>query len=738
MENIIGTSVTRADATDKVAGKTKYAQDIDLPGQLYMQCVFAKTPHAIIRSLVIDQAQKLEGVIAILTANDVPCNEYGVITNDQPVLCGPGSSKPFADHVLFPGDQIALVIAETEAIARQAEKLITVSYESLPIVTNPHMALLPDAPLIHPERGNNLLCENHFQLGDVEHGFRNADVIIESQYHTPLQEHAYLQPEAGIAYMQDGQIVIVSAGQWAHHDQEQIAHALKMPKEKIRVVYAAIGGAFGGKEDISVQIPLALAVKRLHEMGINRPVKTVWSRQESFIGHHKRHPFVIDAKWGADKDGRLTAAKMRFLADGGAYASSSQAVLSVAAALSTGPYYIPNVQVDAYVVYTNNIPNGAFRGFGAPQATFAAEMQINKLAQALQIDPVEMRLRNTIKEGQPSLNAQPLPPGISIDQTIAACTQQAGWEIKDGVWNLNRTTCKKSDFSSAKRIGIGFASGYKSFGIPPDTCWAAIVLHGKNSIEKAILKQGGADLGQGALSIFKQIAAQALALPIEQIQVIISDTNQAEDAGSTSASRLTFMAGNAIIGAAEKVLQNWHDGQRPAIAEYQYSPHLKNHPEEDDSDPHRAFGYGYIAEAARVEVDMRTGQVKVLDLICANDVGKALNPQQVQGQMAGAVVQALGYSLLENMIQVNAELKTDSLTTYLIPTIMDIPAHFDPIIIEHPDPLGPYGARGMAEMPFGPVAPAIAAAVHDATGVWVDRLPITPEALFTKLQSEIG
>jgi len=731
MDKYIGASIPRSDTLGKVTGSAKYPQDIDLPDQLTLKCVFAKTPHAIVRSVDVKKALELEGVTAILTAKDVPCNEYGVMMNDQPVLCGPGSNKPFADHVRFYGDQIALIIAEDEAIAHQAEKLISISYEPLPILTDPEQALAADAPLIHGDRSSNLLCENHIRLGSPQEGFELADVVIEARYETPLQEHAYLQPEAGVAYMDDNQIVVITSGQWAHHDQEQIAHALQIPQEQVRVIYAAIGGAFGGKEDISVQIPLALAVYHLEKMGIHRPVKLVWSRQESFIGHHKRHPFIINTKWGATKKGKIIAASMRILADAGAYASSSEAVLSVASMLSSGPYYIPNYEVDASAVFTNNIPNGAFRGFGTPQVTFAIEMQINKLANALRMKPIDFRLRNTIKDDQPSINGEPLPPGISIDHVIHECMQRSSWLNLRDSWKPENDTHGLGNPASHKKIGVGFACGYKSFGIPPDTCWAIVELHGDDHIEKAILKHGGSDLGQGVESVFRQIAAEALDLPLASVQVLISDTIHTKDAGSTSASRMTFMGGNAIIGAAREALKHWQDEQRPAIGEYKYAPELKGANGNYIQDPYRSFGFGYIAQAARVEVDMRTGQVRVLDLVCANDVGKALNPQQVTGQIEGALVQALGYTMMENLVQKDGCLLTGGLATYLIPTIMDIPSRCDPIIIEDPDPLGPFGARGMAEMPFGPLAPAIAAAIHDATGVWVDHLPITSETLFS-------
>jgi len=731
---IIGSSINRFDAIDKVTGKAKYAQDINISGQLTLRCVFAMQAHAIIRTMDVSKALELDGVITILTAKDVPCNEYGVIFNDQPVLCGIGSSRKYADHVLYQGDQVALIIAENENIAKQAEKLIVIIYDPLPVISDPQKSIIDSSTIIHREKTSNILCKRNIRTGEVDDAFQRCDVIIESQYRTPTQEHAYLQPEAGIAYMHDGQIVVNTAGQWAHHDQEQIAHALQIPKERIRVIYSAIGGAFGGKEDISVQIPLALAVQRLHEMDIHRPVKMVWSRKESFIGHHKRHPFIIDAKWGATKDGHILAAEMRMLIDCGAYASSSEAVINVASVLSTGPYFIPNTNIDVVGVYTNNIPNGAFRGFGTPQVTFAAEMQINKIAASLGIDPVEIRLRNSIKEGQPSIVGTPLPTGISIERVIRQCARDFGWIETNGKWHRKIYQAKANRGSGKKVTGIGFASGYKSFGIPPDQCWAIIELHGTEKIENAVVKHGGADLGQGAYSVFKQFAAQALHVSLDIVSVDASDTHTSRNAGSTSASRITFMAGNAIIGAAEKALNNWKAGQRPAIGNFQYKPIQENNGDDAKADPYQLFGFGYVAEAIRVQVDLETGMIKILDLVCANDVGKAINPQQVEGQMAGSIIQALGYATLENLIQEGGTLRTQGLATYLVPTIMDIPENFKPIIVETPDPLGPYGARGMAEMPFGPVAPAIAAAVHDATGTWIDELPMTPERVINALQ----
>ncbi|HIC88425.1 MAG TPA: aldehyde oxidase, partial [Anaerolineae bacterium] len=325
----VGSSIPRVDARDKVTGAARYPGDINLPNQLYMKILFAHRPHARILSIDTTAAEAAPGVVAVFTAKDVPVNEYGLIMPDQPVLCGPGSNKEGADVVRFVGDQVALVLAETEAQATAALDLIQVEYEDLPVVTDPLEALKPDSPLVHPERGDdNLVLEYHIRKGDIEDGFAQADAIVESTYRTPMQEHAYLQPEAGLGYVDEqGRVVVVVGGQWVHEDRAQIAHALGLPEEQVVVRYPAVGGAFGGREDMSVQIVLALAAWRLHQRGIYRPVKIVWSREESIIGHHKRHPMVIHARWGATRGGKLVAAQITVTSDAGAYAYTSTKVL---------------------------------------------------------------------------------------------------------------------------------------------------------------------------------------------------------------------------------------------------------------------------------------------------------------------------------------------------------------------------------------------------------------------------
>jgi len=721
MDTIIGKPIPRFDAHDKVTGAAKYAADVNLPDQLFLKTIFSPSAHAIIQSIDTSKAETSRGVVKVLTAKDVPCNEYGLLINDQPVLCGPGSAKIFSERVRCIGDRVAFLIAESEEIAQQAAGLVKINYKDLPTITDSVQSKNLKKPLIHPELASDRCSHHQVRKGDVQSAFRMADVIVEATYYTPPQEHAFLQPEAGIAFMDEENVIhIITAGQWAHGDQRQVAHALGLAEDRIRIEYAAIGGAFGGKEDISVQIALGLAVLCLDQRGIRRPVKTVWSREESFIGHHKRHAFQIYAKWGALRSGKIFAAEMRLIADAGAYASSTDVVLKSATIAAIGPYDIPNVCIDADAFYTNNIPAGAFRGFGVPQACFAAEMQINKLAQALQIDPVKLRLENAIQEGISSLNQTPLPPGIGITEVIEKCADAVGWKENGSGYQGNKNPGRYV-------YGWGFAAGFKSFGIAPDECWAKVELIGGQEIEQVKIYHAAADMGQGVHSVLKQFAAETLAVPVEQINLIVSDTASSSNSGSTSASRMTYMAGHALQAAAKKALHEWQKEERPAVGEETYHSPPTTELDEETGKGYPNFGVGYAAEAIRVRVDRETGEIDVLDMVCADDVGKAINPQQVRGQMEGCLIQALGYTQVEEFMQKNGILQTKNLSTYLIPTIRDIPQNIKSIIVEVPDPHGPHGAKGMGEIPYGPFAPAFCAAVHAATGVWFNSLPLKPE-----------
>ena len=724
----IGNYLKRIDAEAKVTGEALYPGDFNLENQLYMKTLFSEKPHAVVKSIDDSEAKQIPGVVLILTAKDVPNNEYGLGIQDQPVLCGPGSNKEFGDRVRCVSDQIALIIAESEEIASLAMNALNIEYEELPIISNSQDALLKDAFKIHPDREDNVLLHYKVRNGEVESAFRDCDVIIESDYQTPMQEHAYLQPEAGVSYIdEEERITVIVGGQWIHEDQEQIAHSLNLPLNKIRIIYPAIGGAFGGREDMSVQITLALATLKLSELGINRPVKTVWSREESIKGHHKRHTYSIHSKWGATNEGKILAAEVKLIADAGAYAYTSTKVQGNATLMCTGPYEIPNVKVDSYSVYTNNVPGGAFRGFGGPQAAFSAEMQMNKLAEKLDMDPVELRMRNIFKEGSSLSVRSALPPVVSMPEVVERCAVEAGWKKIDGKWSNPSVKTLSGD---GKFKGLGFACGYKNIGFSygaPEGSWATIEIIGKAEIEKVILYHAGAEVGQGSHTIFCQMAAEAVGVSPDLVELVASDTSSSDNSGSVSASRMTFMSGNSIIGAAKLALEKWLNEERPAIGKYRYIAPPTSPFDEETGECYPNIAYGYVAEAVEAEVDVETGQVHLTRVFCADDVGKAINPQLVEGQIEGAIVQASGYGLMENFIQENGYVKTSQLSTYLIPTVLDIPDKIDSIIMEYPEPNGPWGARGVGEMPYIPLVPAISSALHSATGVWLDQFPLTPE-----------
>ncbi len=741
----VGSSLPRIDAADKVTGVAAYPGDLDLPGQAWMQVVFAGFAHGRITAVQTADALAAPGVIAVLTAADVPVNTYGLIMPDQPVLCGVGST-PQAELVRWEADHVALVVAETEAQARAAAALVRVEYTPLPVVTDPIAAQAPDAPILHPytfafpygERdwNSNVLHSYRLARGDIDAGFAQADVIVEATYRTQAQEHAYLQPEAGLATVRaDGRIEVICAGQWMHEERAQIAHALGLPEDRIVVRYPAIGGAFGGREDISIQIVLALAAFKT-----GRPVKTVWTRTESIVGHHKRHPFIIHAKWGAARDGRIVAAQMDVTSDAGAYAYTSTKVLGNALLAALGPYAIPNVRVDARTVYTNNCPSGAFRGFGGPQGHFAAEGQVNKLAAALGIDPVELRLRNLWREGTVLPTGSVVPAGC----TAVAVVEEAGRRMASPPSRVAEDGRHSTSLAAGRRRvahGRGMACCFKNVGFSlgfPESCAAWVELHGNGQIERAVVGCVGADVGQGSHTVFRQIAAEALQIDPTHVEVRADHTDLTGSSGSASASRMTFMAGNAIRGAALRALALWEDEERPARAEFVYRPRATTPyaPGTGASDPN--ITYGYCAQVAEVEVDLDTGHVQVTRLVSVNDVGKAINPQQVEGQIEGAVAQSVGWALMEEFIQREGKTLNPHLSSYLIPGVWDVAAVVEPVILEIPDPQGPLGARGMAEMPFIPTAAAIAAAIHDATGVWMDQLPFTPPRVWAALRAAAG
>lgn len=732
----IGQSVPRIDATAKVKGEAVFASDMVMPGQAYMKMLMSHRPHAIVKRVDTSKAEAIPGVLTVLTSLDVPCNEFGYYTYDQPVLCGP-SQKPFADRVRFVGDRVAAVVAETEAIAAKARDLIEVEYEDLPVVCDVEAAMRPDAPVLHPDLESNVFCHHKLYNGDIEAGFRQADVIVESVLNTPAQEHAYLQTESGLAYIdEEGRVAVVTTGQWGEKDRKQIAHALGLAEDKVRVIYPMTGGAFGGREDISVQIIVALGALKLQGLGNPRPVKVVWSREESILGHCKRHPFRFFTRWGATKDGKIVAAEVKMLADGGAYKFTTSIVASNAVINSLGPYEIANVKVDAYDVYTNNVPRGAFRGFGGPQAVYCAEQMVNKLAAALNMDPVELRMRNLAKEGSLQTIGAPYPPGVTIREVTEACAKGAGWSISPNGWKPAQPLSKIDPVKPYLRHGLGLACAHKNVGFSygyPESCTIGIDLYGETEIEHVVIHHGASEVGMGAHTVITQMAADALGVPMEKIELVSSDTARVKDSGSVSASRMTFFIGNAIKEGAEKALVMWASEERPVHLEHTYWPHQTTAPDPETGQCDPNVAYAYTAQAAEVAVDIETGVVKIEKIYCAIDVGKAINPQQVVGQIQGGLVQSVGYSVLENFIEKDGQVLTSKLSTYLIPTVLDIPDEMNIMVLEIPDPRGPWGARGLGEVMNMCLAPAVTAAVHDATGVWFDHFPLIPQEVLSAI-----
>lgn len=739
----VGTARTRIDARGKVTGAALYPSERAPEDVLWAKVVFSNEPHARMRSIDTRKAAAVDGVVAVFSAPDVPVNEYGLTMRDQPVFVGiddTGRSPIPADISRWEADHIALIVATTPHAAAAGAAAVAVEWEQLPIVADLDDALTPTA-LVHPESGNsNIYVTDRIRKGDVAAGWAQAAVVIEGTYELPYQEHAFLQPEAAVSYVDDeGRVTVEVAGQWTHEDQEQIAHALDLRADQVRVIYPTIGGAFGGREDMSLQIVLALAALRLSGRGERRPIVSRWSREESIVGHHKRHRGRIHTKLGATRDGRITVVEADVHLDAGAYNYTSNKVLGNCHVSVAGAYEVPNARIDSHAVYTNSVPGGAFRGFGAPQGFFAAETQMNKLAAALGIDPVEIRRRNCLREGSVGITQTTMPLGVTLPEVIDACAE---------VVEARKARAPRQPFSpfaslppaaGSVRSGRGFACAFKNIGFSfgfPERCEAEIRIHGEGDrIDSVELFHAGAEVGQGSHTAFLQMAAEAVGVPDELVSGHFSDTASSGDSGSASASRLTWMAGNSIRGAAEEAEKHWRDGERPAIGHFRFVP-----PPTDPLDPETGastpnFAYGYVAQSVELSVDIDTGHIAVHHVVSAHDVGRAINPVLVESQIEGGVVQAHGYAITENLQVAGARILNPRLSTYLIPGILDIPEAIESVVLELGDALGPWGARGMAEMPLIPYGPAVVAALHDATGVWLHELPLTPDRVVAALRA---
>jgi CO/xanthine dehydrogenase Mo-binding subunit len=728
-------TVRRADAVPKATGEFAFASDLFGAGMLWGHTVRSVHAHAHILAVDISQAVAMPGVHAVLTHEDVPGEKrYGLEFRDQPVLA--------FDRVRYFGEPVAVVAAETPEQARRAADKVRVEYEPLEPVTDPERAL--DLPPIHPEhwtRGHGFRDDprpNVVRTIVIHHGDPDAqgDVSVEGEYELGIQDQAFLGPESGLAVPDgEGGVDIYVATQWLHVDRDQVAPCLGLRNEQVRIHLAGVGGAFGGREDLSMQIHGALLALRT-----NRPVKFVYNREESFVGHIHRHPARIRMEHRAARDGKLVCVRARVLLDGGAYASSSTAVCSNAASFACGPYAVPNALVEATCVYTNNPPCGAMRGFGSVQVCFAHEAQMDRLARALELDPVELRLRNALAPGDVLPTGQTITGSLPVAEVIRRAAALPVPEPEElprdpirlpgGAGNTTR--------GEGVRRGVGFAVGFKNICYSEgfdDYSAARVRLFADADGELvAEVYSAAAEVGQGVVGIMAQVARTEL--EVDNVVVAPHTTATVESAGSSSASRQTWMTAGAVQLACRAVQDELERrGGSLAAGEEIDVERVYRHGRTYPLDPetgqvvggdkaHVAFACS--AMRAVVEVDVELGLTRVVWIGTAQDVGKALNPQAVCGQIEGGTAQGLGLALMEEIQTRDGLITNASFTDYLIPTALDMP----PVVaelVEEPEPDAPYGAKGVGEPPTVVSTAAIAAALRDATGRELRRVPVRPD-----------
>lgn len=752
----IGHSPPRPDGVAKVTGDFAYSSDLWAAGMLWGTTLRSTHASARIRSIDISAAMAVPGVAAVLTYADIPGRKtYGLEFADQPVLA--------VDRVRYIGEAVAIVAANHPETARQAAAAIRVGYEPLPAVTDARIAVADDAPRVHdvvpdPGRGGqgNVLRHLRIKRGNPE---RTAPVVVCGEYEIGMQDQAFLGPESGLALpAEDGGVDLFVATQALHVDQNQIAGALGLPHAKVRVTLAGVGGAFGAREDLSMQIHACLLALRT-----GRPVKMMYSREESFVGHVHRHPARMSFEHGADRDGRLVYVRARILLDGGAYASCSSAVVSNAACFAVGPYACDNVDIDASVVYTNNPPCGAMRGFGSVQACFGYESQMDRLAAELGVDPVELRIRNAMSEGSRMPTGQVVTGAAPVAELLRTVRREplpppARHEWPGGLANTTH--------GEGVRRGIGYAVGFKNVCYAEgadDHATARVQLEAVAGRPVATVHTAAVEVGQGLVTVVAQIARTELGIT-NVVQA--PPTTSMADAGSSSASRQTYCTGGAVRRACElirsevlKRAASWLDvpatslrllddqvvgangplipvadllGDEPIDVTHEFH-HRTTEPLTSQFDPGGAIGQGdahvqfaFAAHRVVADVDVDLGLVRLVEITTAQDVGKALNPQSVLGQIHGGTVQGVGLALMEEIQLRDGKISNASFTDYLIPTILDVPP-MKVHLLELAAPDAPYGLRGAGEPPTVSSTPAVVAAVRAATGRALSQIPLRPE-----------
>ncbi|MEO3813509.1 molybdopterin cofactor-binding domain-containing protein [Sphaerisporangium sp. B11E5] len=721
----VGASAPRPDGNLKVTGEFAYSSDLYLDGMVWGATLRSPHPSAWIRSLNVGPALAMPGVHAVLTHEDVPGERfYGLDLQDQPVLA--------VDQVRYQGEPVAIVAADHPEIARRAAAAVVVEYEPREPVTDPRRAVFDaDCPKVHP--GGNVVRYQPVRVG----GEFTADVVVRGEYEVGMQDQAFLGPESGLAVpAEDGGVDLYVATQWLHVDREQIAPCLGLPPEKVRLTLAGVGGAFGAREDLSMQVHACMLALRT-----GRPVKIVYGRQESFHGHVHRHPARMRYEHGATRDGRLVYVKAEIVLDGGAYCSSTPAVVGNAASLGVGPYEVANIEIDAYGVYTNNPPCGAMRGFGAVQACYAYESQMDRVAQACGLDPVEVRVRNAVSQGSRLATGQVIEspaPLAGMLRELAATPLPAdgpGTDLRSLPGGVAQTT-----HGEGVRRGVGYGVGIKNICYSEgfdDHSTARVRIELLGGEPHVLVHTAAAEVGQGLVMVQAQIARTELG--VERVTVAPADTTVGS-AGSTSASRQSYVTGGAVREACLAVRKRLDDllaaypglslaevlersGPVEETREYRHRPTYPMDPVTGQGDSHVQLAL--CVHRAVVDVDVELGLVKVVELSAVQDVGKILNPLALEGQIHGGTAQGLGLALMEEIQVRDGRVLNPSFTDYLIPTILDMPP-MTISILENPDPDAPYGLRGAGEPPTLSSTPAIAAAVRDATGLALPRIPVRP------------
>jgi CO/xanthine dehydrogenase Mo-binding subunit len=753
---VIGKPMARHDAWDKVFGETKYADDHAMAEMLYGTVLRSQYPAARILSIDTTDAENLPGVAAVITAKDVPNNETVTRFGQTHEVGGfEGLYRVLAEKkVRFMGEAIALLAAETRAIAEEAVKRIRVEYEPLPGVFDPVEAMKPGAYPVG-EAESNVICSYKVRKGDIEAGFSQSDVIVENTYRVPFVDHAFLEPHSGVGWIDDNEVITIRAATQVIEHFRGVADVLGLPHNKVRVIAPMVGGGFGNKEDITVETYLALLVWKTR-----RPVKLTYSREEAILATSKRHPYVMKYRTGATRDGRLMALEAELISDAGAYVYLSPWVLLYSTVSATGPYDIPHVKVDATTVLTNNTFTSANRGFGCPQVCFAYESQMDELARRLDLPPLEIRRKNYLAKGKALATGRILDHYVAFPETAEKALTALGESPPPS--------------SPTVRVGRGIASSMMSYGrmvFLHDTSRSYVSIDLDGSVT---VRCGVQDIGGGQASSLAQIAAEVLGVSMEDVAVYIGDTALTPLAGTTTATRQLYMSGNATLKAATEVKKNLLAKAsemleaNPGDLELQEKKiSVRNEPDRSVplvsvvkgcaaggiplynvaqfNAPFRELidfktGQGQVfpdftfgTHAAAVSVDVETGVIKVLKLVACYDVGQAINPLSVEGQLEGGSVYGMGYGLTEQIILEKGITRTPSFSEFLIPTSVDAP-DVETILLESGDGVGPFGAKGIGEPSCVSVAPAIANAVCDALDVRILDLPMTPEKIMKALK----